>query len=47
MLLLNSILLACKWYNESGMPRNKVQELSDDVESFIYSTLTVLKKKSY
>jgi len=45
MLQLNSILLASKWYNESGIPRNKVQELLDDVQSFIYSTLTVLKKK--
>jgi len=45
MLRLNSILLASKWYNESGIPRNKIQELLDDVQSFIYSTLTVLKKK--
>jgi len=45
MLQLNSILLASKWYNESGIPRNKVQALLDDVQSFIYSTLTVLKQK--
>lgn len=26
-----ALLLSCKWYGELGIPRNKIQELIDDV----------------
>lgn len=45
LIQFNSLLLSSKWYNETGIPRNKVQELLNDVQSFFQTTLLILKKK--
>lgn len=45
LIQLNSLLLVTKWYNETGVPRNKVQDILNDVQSFFYTSLLIKKKK--
>jgi len=38
-----ALSLSCKWYGELGIPRNKVQDILDDVQCFMQSCLSILK----
>lgn len=38
-----ALSLSCKWYGQLGIPRNKVQDILDDVQFFMQSCLSILK----